>query len=107
MSKKSRSRSARNPGHFPADHCGNRKGRPKGTLAKPASVFDVLLEKTLTVTGPGGRQREMTIEEATHFFQHPTHIVGQFAKIKTMTHGVKDLPRFPTYVSHRLAQDMS
>ena len=52
-----------NPGHFPAGHCGNFKGRPKGSRAENASVFDVLLEKTVTVTGPGG-PREITAKEA-------------------------------------------
>ena len=47
------------------------------------------------------------VEEATAYFEDPTKIVGHFAKIKTMTHGVKDLPRFPTYESHRLPEDMS
>ena len=36
----------------------------------------------------------------------PKKIVGHIVKFKHMTHGVKDKPRFPTYVSHRLKTDM-
>lgn len=56
------------------------------------------------VTAGSGK---MTVEEATDFFQNPHKIIGHYAKIKTMTYGVKDLPRFPTYESLRLKQDMS
>ena len=48
----------------------------------------------------------MTEAEAADFFENQHKIVGHFAKIKTMTHGVKDLPRFPTWESLRLKQDM-
>ena len=104
MSKKSRSRSARNPGHFPADHCGNRKGRPKGTRVKPASVFDVLLEKTLTVTGPGGLQREMTIEEALQQRTYADALANQPMAMRQVTKWImkreawlaKHAPRSPS-----------
>ena len=49
----------------------------------------------------------MTVEEATDFFQNPHKIIGHYAKVKTMTYGVKDLPRFPTFESLRLKQDLS
>lgn len=63
-----------------------------------------LFEKGLLITAGSG---EMSVAEATKWFEDQTKIVGHFAKVKHMTHGVKDLPRFPTYVSHRLAEDMS
>jgi hypothetical protein len=64
VSKKSRSPSAPNPGWFPKDRSGNLKGRPRGSRAKQkVSVFEVLVEKTFIVTGPGG-SREITAEEA-------------------------------------------
>ena len=50
---------------------------------------------------------EMTVMEATLYFQYPHKLVGHIVKFKHMTHGVKDKPRFPTYVSHRLPQDMA
>jgi len=64
----------------------------------------LLFEKGLPITVGSG---EMTVEDATRYFRNPEHIVGRLVKFKHMTHGVKDKPRFPTYISHRLAQDMS
>lgn len=63
----------------------------------------LLFPKGLSITVGSG---EMTVEEATHYFQNPHKIVGHIVKFKHMTHGVKDLPRFPTYISHRLREDM-
>lgn len=64
----------------------------------------LLFRKGLAITVGSG---EMTVKEAEYFHKNPTKIIGQIAKFKHMTHGVKDLPRFPTYVSLRLKQDMS
>lgn len=49
---------------------------------------------------------EMTNAEAAHYFKHPEELVGHIVKFKHMTHGVKDLPRFGGYISHRLKEDM-
>ena len=64
----------------------------------------LLFPKGLEITVGSG---EMTVAEATRYFQHPKDIVGHIVKFKHMTHGVKDKPRFPTYISHRLPQDMA
>lgn len=64
----------------------------------------LLFPKGLAVTVSPG---QMSVEEATHYFNEQHEIVGHIVKFKHMTHGVKDLPRFPIYLSHRLAQDMS
>lgn len=64
----------------------------------------VLFKAGMEITAGSG---EMTVEEATAWFEDQTQIVGHIAKIKHMTHGVKDLPRFPTFVSKRLPEDMS
>ena len=64
----------------------------------------LLFEKGLPVTVGSG---EMTVNEAEYYFKNQKEIIGHVVKFKHMTHGVKDLPRFPTYVSHRLPQDMS
>jgi DNA ligase-1 len=64
----------------------------------------ILFKSGMEITAGSG---EMTVEEATAWFKDQTQIVGHIAKIKHMTHGVKDLPRFPTFVSKRLAEDMS
>jgi hypothetical protein len=63
MSKKSSSPSARNPGWFPKGRSGNLNGRPRASRASQRSAFDIVVEKTLTVTDRGGR-REVTMEEA-------------------------------------------
>lgn len=64
----------------------------------------LLFKKGLPVTIGSG---EMSVKEAEHFFKNPSKLIGQVAKFKHMTHGVKDLPRFPTFMSLRLKQDMS
>ena len=74
-----------------------------------ADFFDpltgkLLFAKGLPVTVGSG---EMTVKEATYYFEHPEEIVDHIVKFKHMTHGVKDQPRFPTYISHRLKEDMS
>lgn len=65
---------------------------------------ELLFGKGLEITVGSG---EMTVAEAEHYFKNPNELVGHIVKFKHMTHGVKDKPRFPTYVSHRLPQDMS
>lgn len=64
----------------------------------------LLFPKGLEITVGSG---EMTVAEATRYFQRPKDIIGHIVKFKHMTHGVKDKPRFPTYISHRLSQDMT
>jgi len=63
VSNKSRTRSKANPGWFPKGRSGNLKGRPRGSRAPESSAFEVLIERTLTVTDRGGT-REITMEEA-------------------------------------------
>ncbi len=63
----------------------------------------LLFPKGLEVTVGSG---EMTVNEAEYYFKNQKEIVGHVVKFKHMTHGVKDKPRFPTYMSHRLPQDL-
>lgn len=63
MTKKFRPRPALNSGWFPKGHTGNPKGRPSSSRNSKASVFEVLVEKTLIVNDPGGT-REISVEEA-------------------------------------------
>lgn len=80
-------------------------GSIQGTIVEDVVVNGKLLfAKGLPVTAGSG---EMTVEEATAWFKDQSQIVGHLAKIKHMTHGVKDLPRFPTFQSKRLKEDMS
>lgn len=82
-------------------------GSIQGTLVSDVHcpiTGKLLFKKGLPITAGSGN---MTVKEAIDYWQNPHKIVKHFAKIKHMTHGVKDLPRFPTYMSHRLKADMS
>jgi DNA ligase-1 len=82
-------------------------GSIQGTMV--ADFYDpytgkLLFKKGLEVTVGSG---EMSVNEARFYFARPYEIVGHLVKFKHMTHGTKDQPRFPTYISHRLKEDMS
>ena len=62
MSKKSRSGGTSNPGLFRKGRSGNPRGRPSGSRAPQSSAFDIIVEKTLTVTRHG-ITREITVKE--------------------------------------------
>jgi len=64
MNQKSESDSTPNPGWFPKGQSGNPGGRPKTTRAPSTSTFDIVTERTLTVSLPSGGTREITLEEA-------------------------------------------
>jgi hypothetical protein len=63
MSGKSGSRKTLNPGWFSKGRSGNPGGRPTASPAPQPSAFEVLVEKTLTVTDRNGT-RDITMEEA-------------------------------------------
>ena len=63
MSGKSGSGKTPNPGWFSKGRSGNPGGRPTASPAPQSSAFEVLVEKTLTVTDRSGT-REITVEEA-------------------------------------------
>ena len=96
-------RSSAKAGMVPNGQVGSIQGTILADFHDPLTG-NLLFKKGLPVTVGSG---EMTVAEATHFFQNPSEIVGHIVKFKTMTHGVKDLPRFPTYVSHRMKEDLS
>jgi hypothetical protein len=56
-------------GRFKPGKSGNPSGRPKRTVERPASAFDVIIDRTLTVTR-NGQTREVSMEEA---LQHRTY----------------------------------
>jgi Family of unknown function (DUF5681) len=62
MSGKSGSKTL-NPGWFSKGRSGNPGGRPTASAAPRSSAFEVLVEKTLTITDRTGT-REITMEEA-------------------------------------------
>lgn len=96
-------RSSAKAGMVPNAQVGSIQGTMLADFHDPITG-KLLFAKGLPITVGSG---EMSVKEAMHYFANPDEIVGHIVKFKSMTHGVKDLPRFPTYVSHRLVQDMS
>lgn len=95
-------RSSAKAGMIPNGQVGSIQGVMLADFYDPITG-KLLFPKGLEVTVGSG---EMTVEEAIDYFKNPKKIVGHIVKFKHMTHGVKDKPRFPTYVSHRLKTDM-
>lgn len=96
-------RSSAQAGQVPNGQVGSIQGTMLADFHDPITG-KLLFAKGLPVTAGRG---EMSVAEATDYFQHPEKIVGHIAKIKTLAHGVKDLPRFPTFQSLRLKEDLS
>lgn len=63
---------------FRKGESGNPKGRPKARPASVPSAFDILIDRTLTVTH-GGRSREVTVEEALQHRAYEDAIAGKRA----------------------------
>lgn len=80
-------------------------GAIHGTVLKDFAVNggEKIIRAGTPVTAGSGKMTEV---QAAHYFQNQHELIGQIAKVKTMTYGVKDLPRFPTFESLRLPQDM-
>jgi DNA ligase-1 len=95
-------RSSAKAGMIPNGQVGSIQGMMLADFTDPLTG-KLLFAKGLPVTVGSG---EMSVEEATYYFQNPSKIVSHIVKFKHMTHGVKDKPRFPIYLSHRLRQDM-
>ena len=96
-------RSSAKAGMVPNGQVGSIQGTLLADFHDPITGI-LLFKKGLEITVS---PNEMTVAEAIDLFNHPEKIVGHIVKFQHMTHGVKDLPRFPGYKSHRLAQDMS
>jgi hypothetical protein len=62
---------------FRKGQSGNAKGRPKGPRPS-TSAFDIVTDRTLTVT-QNGRQRELTVEEALQHRMYQDAIAGSRA----------------------------
>lgn len=96
-------RSSAKAGQVPNGQVGSIQGTLLKDFVDPITG-KTLFKRGLPITAGSG---EMSVAEATAFFKKPETLVGHIAKIKHMTHGVKDLPRFPTFVSLRMKEDMS
>jgi len=76
VSKKSRSRSAPNPGWFPKGRSGNLKGRPTSSRAPKALRVRGVGGKTLTVTDHLGT-REITMKEGLERRTYQNALAGK------------------------------
>ncbi len=75
MSKKSTRKT--NPGWFRKGRSGNPGGRPAGSGVAEASPFEVLVDTTVTVTGPDGIIREITTKEALQLRIYQDALAGK------------------------------
>ena len=95
-------RSSSKDGMVPNGMVGSIQGVLLTDVICPMTGKLLFVKGTEITVGPG----EMTAKEAKHYWGNPSEIVGKWVKFRHMTHGVKDKPRFPTYISHRLIEDM-
>lgn len=63
----------------------------------------LLMKGQLITVSPGNMDHKMR----KHYFENQGEIVNHVIKFKFFPKGIKDKPRFPTYVCHRSAEDMS
>jgi DNA ligase-1 len=63
----------------------------------------LLLAKHQIITVSPGK---MTEKDRIYYFQHQIGLIGQAIKFKFFPKGIKDKPRFPTFESIRLPEDM-
>ncbi len=81
-------------------------GNLQGELLE--DVFDgvnpePILKQGATITVSPGN---MTAEQRKYYWENPSAIVDKVIKFKFFPKGIKDKPRFPTYVCHRDPVDM-
>ena len=73
---------------------------PKGMIGS-LTCLDVKSGKQITV-GPG----KLTHEERIYYWQHPNELVGRTISYKAFPKGQMNLPRFPTFESIRIQEDL-
>lgn len=73
---------------------------PKGMVGS-ITCRDIKTNSVITI-GPG----EMSHEDRIYYFNHPDQLIGKTISYKSFPKGVKDKPRFPTFVTIRPSQDL-
>jgi hypothetical protein len=86
MSGKSGSGKKTNPGWFSKGSSPNPGGRPKASPAPQSSVFEVLVEKTFTVTDRNGT-REITLEETLQQQTYERALGGILMAVREVLNG--------------------
>jgi hypothetical protein len=77
------SKKSSNPGWFPKGRSGNLNGRPKNSRVPKASAFEVLVDKTVTITDGGGT-REIPVKEALQKRTLQDALAGKRMAVRTV-----------------------
>lgn len=101
MTKKTAKKRGTESSQFQKGQSGNPAGRPKKKPAKLESAFDIVIEKTLTVT-QGGSPRELSVEEALHFRIYQEAIAGKTAACREV---FKMIAKREKYLAKKFVKD--
>jgi DNA ligase-1 len=96
-------RSSSKKGKVKNGQIGSLRGPLLADILHPITRELLLSRGTMVTVGSG----EMSVKEATYWFQHQELILNHIVTFKFMPHGMKDAPRMPTFKSKRLKEDMS
>lgn len=96
-------RSTAKEGMIPNGMVGSMKGTLLEDIVSPITG-KTLFPKGLEITVSRGK---MTAAQCRYYFENPQELVGSVVKFQHMAFGTQDFPRFPGYLSHRVAQDRS
>ena len=96
-------RSSHQENMTPNGMVGKLKGRMLEDVLHP-QTGQVLFKKNEVVVVSAGA---MSHEDRKHYFENPSELLNKIGKMKTFPQGVKDKPRFPTFLSVRNESDMS
>jgi DNA ligase-1 len=96
-------RSSHQANKVPNGMIGSFQGTSLGFVTDPQTGL-MLIEKDQPLTvSPGKMDHQMR----KHYFENQHLLIGKIAKFKFFPKGIKDKPRFPTFVSLRSPEDMS
>jgi hypothetical protein len=83
------SKKSSNPGWFSKGRSGNPNGRPKDSRVPKDSAFEVVMDKTVTVTDRGGGTREITVEAALQQRTFQDALEGKRMAMRTVIKWIK------------------
>lgn len=95
-------RSTHQENMLPNGLLGNMEGCTLKDIVDPQSGKLLVPKGERVIVSPG----EMDHAMRKFYWENPNEIVGHVIKFKLFPKGIKDKPRFPTYVSHRNSNDM-
>lgn len=95
-------RSTHQENMLPNGLLGNMEGCTLKDIVDPQSGKLLVPKGERVIVSPG----EMDHAMRKFYWENPNEIVGHVIKFKLFPKGIKDKPRFPTYVSHRNLNDL-